>query len=144
MARLKDEAVVRAAGVIPWRRRKGHLELLLVHRPRYDDWSFAKGKCDDGESDKQCALRELEEETGQRAELGHELTASEYVDGRGRQKLVRYWEAELAKERSFRPNDEVDELRWVAVDKVSGVLTYPRDVDVLTSFLDVVGDGRSK
>jgi 8-oxo-dGTP diphosphatase len=139
VARLKDEDVVRAAGVVVWRRRKGRLEVLLVHRPRYDDWSFAKGKCDAGESDKQCALRELEEETNQRVQLGRELDSSRYVDGRGRPKLVRYWEAELDKERSFTPNAEVDELRWVAADEAANLLTYDRDVEVLESFSQALG-----
>lgn len=125
---------VRAAGGIPWRMHpENGLEVLLVHRPRYDDWSFPKGKCDAGESDKKCALREVEEETGLRGTLGRELPQSEYIDGKGRFKIVRYWEMTLD-DGSFVPNDEVDEVRWATLTRAARLLSYQRDVLVLQSF----------
>ena len=105
---------VKAAGGLPWRVRDDHgVEVLLVHRPRYDDWTFPKGKLDPGESVEQAAHREVEEETGLRGVLGRELPPSEYVDGKGRAKVVRYWEMTIT-EGEFVPNDEVDEIRWLA------------------------------
>ena len=87
---------VRAAGAVVWRRgSRGGPEALLIHRPRYDDWSFPKGKLKRGESDEDAALRELEEEVGIRAELGPELLGTTYRDAKGRQKTVRYWAIEL-------------------------------------------------
>jgi len=68
-----------------------HELVLLVHRPKYDDWRFPKGKCDDGEPDEACALREVEEETGLRCELLEEIGETSYHDGKGRPKTVRYW-----------------------------------------------------
>src|SRR5215469_10943083 len=66
-------------------------KVVLVHRPKYDDWSFPKGKCDEGESDEECALREVEEETGLRCELLDEIGKTSYIDSKGRPKTVRYW-----------------------------------------------------
>ncbi len=126
--------LVRAAGGVLWRRRKdAGLEVLLVHRPRYDDWSFPKGKCDPGESDTACARREVAEETGYVVELGRELPRCTYVDGRGRDKVVRYWEMQV-RSGDFSPNDEVDAIRWVDLTAASSLLTYPRDRRVLEDF----------
>jgi 8-oxo-dGTP diphosphatase len=89
---LEASGIIRAAGGVPWRRRAdGQLEVLLVHRPHYDDWTFPKGKAKDGESDEEAAIREVEEETGLTCELGNELATTHYVDRRGRSKYVRYW-----------------------------------------------------
>ena len=84
------EARVRAAGGVVWR-RTDTVEVLLVHRPRYDDWSMPKGKLDDGESFEDAAVREVEEETGIRAALGEDLGEVRYVDHKGRDKVVRWW-----------------------------------------------------
>jgi len=124
---------VRAAGGVVWRRRGDRVEVLVVHRPRYDDWSLPKGKRDRGESDRQTARREVLEETGLECVLGPELATSTYVDGRGRPKVVRYW-AMAVEGGEFVPNDEVDEVRWLDVDEVIGVLTYGRDHPVVASF----------
>ena len=109
-------------------------KVLLVHRPRYDDWTLPKGKLDEGESFEDAALREVEEETGLRCSLGRELPATHYeVDGRP--KVVRYWlmapEAELA----FAPNDETDDVRWVTRGEALELLTYDRDRDVVAAAL---------
>lgn len=129
---------VRAGGGVVWRHAgddAGRLELLLVHRPRYDDWTFPKGKCDAGESDEACAAREVEEETGLRCILGPELATTRYVDNQGRDKVVRYWTMTVEAQLDWAPGDEVDEQAWVPVDEVGARLTYARDLPVLESFL---------
>jgi 8-oxo-dGTP diphosphatase len=121
--------VVRAAGGIVTR-EEPELEVLVVHRPRYDDWSFPKGKAADGESDEDCALREVEEETGLRCELGAELGSTSYVDGRGRPKQVRYWLMRpVGGELAFRY--EVDDSRWASIAEARTLLTYAHDVELL-------------
>lgn len=132
-------AEVRAAGVLPWRQGDAGLEVMVIHRPRYDDWSFPKGKCEPDEDDGDCARREFEEETSQRGKLRHELRPSEYVDGRGRNKIVRYWTVEVRKERTFEPNHEVDKVRWLDPERVRRKLTYDRDREVLDDFVKWAG-----
>jgi 8-oxo-dGTP pyrophosphatase MutT (NUDIX family) len=107
--------------------------VVLVHRPRYDDWSLPKGKLDPGESAEQAAVREVEEETGLRARLVRELPSIEYHDRKGRAKRVRYWLMDVEHDPGFTPNDEVDELRWVPLDEAAALLTYERDRDVLAA-----------
>jgi 8-oxo-dGTP diphosphatase len=123
---------VRAAGGVVVRDRDGTPEVVLVHRPKYDDWTLPKGKAEDGESDEECALREVEEETGLVCELVAELEGSSYVDSSGRPKLVRYWLMRPVAGR-LRPTREVDKARWVSVEAAEEQLTYPRDMLVLRS-----------
>jgi 8-oxo-dGTP pyrophosphatase MutT (NUDIX family) len=126
-----DVTVVRAAGGLV-RRDAGHgQEVLVVHRPRYDDWTFPKGKADDGESDEDCALREVDEETGLRCLLESAAGTTEYVDAKGRPKRVRWWVMQSLEDGGFVPNDEIDELRWVALGDAARLLTYDRDVALL-------------
>jgi 8-oxo-dGTP diphosphatase len=105
--------------------------VLLVHRPRYDDWSLPKGKLDPGESFEEAALREVEEETGIRCRLGAELEPVRYRDNKGRLKLVRYWRMEVEHDPGFVPNDEVDELRWVPTGEAVALLSYPHDAELV-------------
>ncbi len=119
--------IVRAAGGLVF--RDG--EVLLVHRPQYDDWTFPKGKANEGESDEDCALREVHEETGLRCELEDEIGATEYTDAKGRPKRVRYWRMRTIADDGFEPNDEVDERRWVAAGAAPDLLTYDRDRELL-------------
>ena len=115
------------------RRADGSLEVLLVHRPRYHDWTFPKGKVKDGESDEEAAVREVWEETGLTCTLGRELPSTRYTDGKLRDKTVRYWELDPSSG-CFEPNDEVDEIEWLAPDVAAERLTYSRDWAVLRSF----------
>jgi 8-oxo-dGTP diphosphatase len=105
--------------------------VLLVHRPRYDDWTFPKGKANDGETDEECAVREVHEETGLRCTLGDELPTTEYVDSRGRSKRVRWWRMHPVVDDGFSANDEVDERRWATPDDASALLSYDRDLVLL-------------
>ena len=107
--------------------------MLLVHRPRYDDWSLPKGKRLPDEGAEECALREVEEETGYRCEIRWELSDTRYLDGQGRRKHVRYFAMRpLAGE--FSAGKEVDEIRWASPSAVHDVLSYPRDTSVVASF----------
>ncbi|MEO7837163.1 MAG: NUDIX hydrolase [Acidimicrobiales bacterium] len=127
----RPRARVRAGGGVVWRRGDdGRVEVLLVHRPGYDDWSLPKGKAARGESDEDCARREVEEETGLSCELGVHLADVEYVDRRGRPKLARYWAMRPLGGR-FVPSHEVDEVRWLALADAVVLLSYRRDERVL-------------
>jgi 8-oxo-dGTP diphosphatase len=117
-----DAAEVKASGGVVQREGK----VALVHRPRYDDWSFPKGKMDPGESWEECALREVEEEIGLRCRLGDELPPTSYRDNKGRAKVVRYWMMEPL-DGDFVPSDEVDEVRWLSPADAAGLLSYDHD-----------------
>jgi 8-oxo-dGTP diphosphatase len=125
---------VRAAGGVVWRRGPNGLEVLLIHRPRYGDWSFPKGKAKgEAESDEETAVREVEEEVGLRLELGPELESTQYRDSKGRRKVVRYWAMELPDNDEPIAGDGVDEVRWAELGAAAGQLTWDRDVAVLDS-----------
>jgi len=104
--------------------------VLLVHRPRYDDWSLPKGKRVPDEAAEECALREAEEETGYRCEIQWELAGARYLDGQGRRKHVRYF-AMRPLGGAFVPGAEVDEIAWHAPDEAAELLTYPADLVLL-------------
>jgi 8-oxo-dGTP pyrophosphatase MutT (NUDIX family) len=129
--------LVEAAGGIVQRDRHGRSEFLVVHRPRYDDWSLPKGKLHDGEDHASAARREVAEETGIACELGPEIGATSYRDSKGRPKRVRYWLMEpIGEAEASVPNAEVDEVRWVTPSEARDLLTYEHDralVDRLVS-----------
>ncbi|MFC4000597.1 NUDIX domain-containing protein [Prauserella oleivorans] len=134
-----DHAVTLAAGAVLWRPAgSGELEIAVVHRPRYDDWSLPKGKLDPGETPPVAAVRELEEETGFDAVLGRFLKRVEYPLGTGR-KTVDYFSARAGEGR-FRPNEEVDELRWCSPAEAAGIVSYDTDRDVLRAFTELPAD----
>ncbi len=120
-----------------WRRNHDRLEVLLVHRPRYDDWSLPKGKLSEAEDHASAALREVEEETGLRCALGPELPAASYRDRRGRPKVVRYW-AMTPIDGRFAPSREVDEVRWVPATEAARVLSYDWDGRVVDAVSSIV------
>jgi 8-oxo-dGTP diphosphatase len=126
-----EQAEVKAAGGVVWRHAGDTVAIAVAHRPRYDDWSLPKGKLDAGESWEDAALREVEEEIGLRCRLGEELDPVEYRDRKKRAKVVRYWLMEPENDVTFTPNDEVDELRWLAPDEAVDVLSYPRDAELV-------------
>lgn len=122
-------ATVLAAGTLPWRRRRGRLQVALVHRPRYDDWSWAKGKLDRGETFPVAGVRETLEETGLRVRLGHPLPTTTYTvaSGSGRAvKEVRYWAAEVTGGDGGLVH-EIDEVAWLEADEALQRLTYAHD-----------------
>ena len=153
---------VRAAGGAVWRRVPTGVEVVLVHRPAYDDWAFAKGKLEPGETDEEAAVREVREETGLPCRLGTELPSTTYVDGQGRPKMVRYWSMTVVRGATARegaptvassfgdsPSDaplapepkarrEVDDVRWFSLENARRRLTYPRDVVVLDALSDLL------
>ena len=126
--------VVRAAGGIPVREGPGGLEVLVVHRPAYDDWTFPKGKCEHGETDEDCALREVVEETGLVCAVEEELPSTAYHDSRGRPKRVRYWRLRVV-DGSLTFDHEVGSGRWLAPAEAEAILTYERDVLVLRALV---------
>jgi 8-oxo-dGTP diphosphatase len=139
---VTERGVVRAAGGVVTRPAPGGgVEVLVVHRPRYDDWSLPKGKAEPGERDEDAAVREVEEETGYRCTLGAELPTVRYQDRRGRPKQVRFWHMSVTPgdsrvspqdpmpddEPAFVPNDEVDERRWISPTAAATLLSYDAD-----------------
>ncbi|HET9172624.1 MAG TPA: NUDIX hydrolase [Actinospica sp.] len=134
-----DLSRIKASGAVLWRPGQGGAEpeIALIHRPRYDDWSFPKGKADPGEHAVLTAVREVEEETAHRVVLGRRLPDTEY-EVLGRSKRVKYWAATAPKAsdvEEFVPNDEVDELVWVGASQARKHLTSPLDATVLDAFL---------
>ena len=125
------ETIVRAAGGLIM--RDG--EILLVHRPRYDDWTLPKGKAKRGETDEACALREVEEETSLVCELGDEIAVTAYMV-RGLPKRVRYFAMTPRAGSDAAPRNEVDDVRWVTPDGAIGLLSYGRDREIVARFTD--------
>jgi 8-oxo-dGTP diphosphatase len=139
MAIEPDAAEVKASGGVVWRRGERGVEVVVVHRPRYDDWSLPKGKLDPGEGWEQAAVREVEEEVGLRCSLGEELPPTSYTDHKGRAKVVRYWLMEPEGEPPFEPNDEVDEMRWLTPTEAAGTLSYPHDGELVRAAAERLG-----
>ena len=136
-----DEGLIRAAGGVVWRPTAddGKIEVLVIHRPRYDDWSLPKGKAQEADADAAAtALREVWEETGLRCRLGADLGQIDYTV-RGRPKVVRYWAMRIdtaeGEPPAFAPNDEVDEVAWMPPASARDRLAYEHDAEVLDRFL---------
>ena len=130
----------RAAGGVVWRSTKaGRIEVLVVHRPHREDWTFPKGKLEQDESFEECALREVLEETGFTCRLEEYVGTTEYIHRKGRPKVVAYWMMSI-KRGVFTPNDEVDEVVWLSVPKARRLLTYERDQEILDLLADAFDD----
>lgn len=136
---MKGLRPVRAGGGVVFRPTEDSCAVLVVHRPRYDDWSFPKGKARAGEKEESCALREVEEETGLRCTPGPELRSTTYLDRKGRTKTVRYW-AMKPLDGEFAPGDEVDEIRWLSPAQAAELLSYERDRALLNASERVLKD----
>lgn len=131
MAVLNGAGEVRAAGGVATRRGDdGVLQVLLVHRGQYDDWTLPKGKVEEGESDEACAVREVEEETGLVCRLGAELPSVRWTDRLDRPKVARYWLLEVTGGAAG-PRNEVDAVEWLPLPEARARLTYARDAEVL-------------
>lgn len=133
---------IRAAGGVVWRRINGSngdsaVEIALIHRPRYGDWSFPKGKLAAGESEVEGAVREVLEETGHRVRVGRPLGETRYRKASGRSdrdKVVRYWSMQ-EDGGTFSESPEVDELKWVSPSEAEEMLTHDRDREILDRFV---------
>lgn len=128
MTAATDDTVVAAGGIVCRATPDGGTEVMVVHRPRYDDWSLPKGKVDPGESVQDCARREVLEETGLVVALGPAAPPVEYRDQRGRPKVVHYWYMSVVEDIGPRePDDEVDACEWWPVARAARELTYDHD-----------------
>jgi 8-oxo-(d)GTP phosphatase len=126
--------VIRAAGALLWRENSElKIEIALIHRPRYGDWSLPKGKIEEGESSLRCAFREVIEETGITPQFGRELGSVEYKEPAGL-KRVKYWAAKALTD-EFLPNEEVDEIKWLDPDDALARATHESDRTIINNFL---------
>lgn len=142
MVVLNESGEVRAAGGVVCREGgEGRLEVLLVHRGAYDDWTIPKGKVEEGESDEACALREVEEETALRCRLGDELPSVHWHDRFDRPKVARYWRMEPV-DGVATAQHEVDDVRWLPVAEAMALLSYERDEAVLRALAPSAGQVR--
>jgi 8-oxo-dGTP diphosphatase len=139
---MTDDEPIQAAGGVVWRSSApegsadGGIEILLIHRPRYDDWTLPKGKAEPDDADAAAtALREVWEETGLRCRLGADLGEIGYTV-RGRPKVVRYWAMAIdVPGPDFAPNDEVDQVAWMAPGEARRRLQYEHDHEIVDRFL---------
>lgn len=135
-----EAIAVVAAGAVPWRINKDELEVLLIHRPRYDDWSWPKGKIDPGETVPECAIREVEEEIGLQAPLGIPLPPIHYHVAAGL-KVVHYWAVDVDGAALLPDGKEVDSVMWCSPEKAAGLLSNPSDVGPLEHLAAAHGRG---
>ena len=127
-----------AAGVVCWREVKGNLEILLVHREKYNDWGFAKGKLDPGELLPETAVREVMEETGLKVRLGRKLAVIKYKVGKD-DKEVHYWASKVTQKamnrQKFTPNQEIAKVEWHGAVEASRLLSYDHDKNLLADVI---------
>jgi 8-oxo-dGTP diphosphatase len=118
-----------------WRVRKGKVEIALVHRPRYDDWTLPKGKLDDGETELAAGVREVREELGSHVAVSRRISTVSYPVDSVR-KRVTYWVMRHASG-EFEPNGEVDDATWLRPKHARDALSYDVDREVLADFMAV-------
>lgn len=132
---------VYAAGVLCWRESKAGVEVALVHRAKYNDWGFAKGKQDPGELLPETAVREVFEETGLRVRLGRKLAEMHYTLPTGEDKEVHYWASKVTPKSilnsTFKPNDEIAAVEWLPAAEALARLSYPHDIELLRDALEL-------
>jgi 8-oxo-dGTP diphosphatase len=137
---------VYAAGALLWREVKGQLTVALIHRARYDDWSWPKGKQDPGETLPETAVREIAEETGLKIRLGVPLHIARYTVGKGEPKEVHYWAARVTDSAlansKFVPSEEVARVEWRTPDEARKLLTYDFDQTVLDQLEALYSQGQ--
>ena len=138
----REQSPILAAGALVWREKRGKLQVLLVHRPKYADWSIPKGKLEAGESFVAAAIREVGEETGYRIRLDRPLPTVDYRTN-GRPKTVRYWVARVRAQAGPGPKNpkEIDKVEWVEASRALGILTRKSDRELLTRLLDFAKEG---
>ncbi|WNM27722.1 NUDIX domain-containing protein [Demequina capsici] len=151
MKRYPPGTVV-AAGALVWRVRKDELQVLAVHRPRYDDWSWPKGKLDPGETLPACAIREVAEETGKQVVLGQPLPTLRYPIAGDKTKVVKYWAARVAAKDSHavaaRPpvspvdKAEIDRTAWLTIDEAHSRITFKDDLRPLEALVSAYENER--
>ena len=128
--------VIIAAGAVVWRRNKSdEVEIAIIHRPKYDDWSFPKGKADISEEVIACAHREVLEESNLDTQFGPYLGDVEYMTSDGA-KRVFFWSAKVINEYPFTPNSEVDKIEWVSIKEACHFLSYDEDREILDEFIN--------
>ncbi|MFG1700933.1 NUDIX domain-containing protein [Nonomuraea sp. NPDC049309] len=132
---MTTDEPIRAAGAVIVRGSGDDAEVAVIYRPRYDDWTFPKGKLEPGEHVVAAAVREVREETGLTVTLGRPLPTVFYRPG-GRLKRVDYWVARVAADAGFTPGDEVGELRWVPIGEAERLLSYSWDTPLLPALAD--------
>ena len=130
-----------AAGAILWRKEDDELRVLMIHRTRYNDWSWPKGKLDKDEQIAEAAIREIKEETGLKVALGVKLYVSEYRLDNGHKKQVHYWSAEVTdqalRNQNFTPDDEVGSFAWLSIKEAKKRMTYKHDIEPLNALVEL-------
>jgi len=134
-----------ASGALVWRVRDDELQVLAVHRPRYEDWSWPKGKLEKGETLPHCAIREIAEETGKQVTLGQPLPTIRYTIGSGKTKVVKYWAAQVTSSKApclsarpkvkSAPKHEIDKKRWLTVEQAREMITLKDDLKPLEALV---------
>lgn len=134
-----------AAGALCWREVDGQLLIAIIHRKRYGDWSWPKGKVDPGESLPQAAVREIREETGLKVKLGVHLGTQKYMLQNGAAKEVHYWAARVSDkslaESTFKPDEEVERIEWKTPKEIDDLLSYEQDKEFLVKLVDLHSKG---
>jgi 8-oxo-dGTP diphosphatase len=134
-----------AAGALCWRVVAGELLIAVIHRKRYGDWSWPKGKVDPGESLPQAAVREIREETGLKVKLGVHLGTQNYMLANGAAKEVHYWAARVTDkalaESTFKPDDEVEKIEWMTAPQIDKLLSYEQDKEFLVKLTELHSKG---
>jgi 8-oxo-dGTP diphosphatase len=139
---------VYAAGAVCWREEKRDLLVALVHRVKYQDWTFPKGKVDPGETLAEAAVREIKEETGLKIKLGVPLETITYALDKSKNKVVHYWAARVSDKSlassKFTPNEEISEVVWITAEQAFSRLSYQHDRDLLQEVLELRKNGMLK